>query len=143
MSKIIVTILFAFISTASLAQRDSVAFFYTPKKINVLINEKGEVSRLHDFMNFFKVGNELILKSEDKDIKLECAREFDRATCTFTFYPSSNVQTDNRELHVEKELTNFGVVTSDAFEMSFRGSMKDNIHLVIDNGILLISASKK
>ena len=143
MSKIIVTILFAFISTASLAQRDSVAFFYTPKKINVLINERGEVSRLHHFMNFFKAGNELILRSEDKDIKLECAREFDRATCTFTFYPSLDVQTVNRELHVEKALSNFGVETVDAFEMSFRGSMKDNIHLSIVNGFLTISASKK
>lgn len=143
MSKLLVTAFLALFSTVSLAQRDSVAFFYTPKKINVLINERGQVSRLQNFMNFFNADNVLILKSQDQDIKLECAREIDRATCTFTFYPSVNVQTVNRELHVLKDLSNFGLQTSESFAMSFKGSMKDNIHLVIENGVLNITASKK
>ena len=143
MSKLLVTAFIALFSTVSLAQRDSVAFFYTPQKINVLINERGEVSRLQSFMSFFNAGNELILRSQDKDIKLECARMIDRATCTFTFYPSVNVQTVNRELHVMKDLANFGLDINESFEMKFLGSMKDNIHLVIENGVLNITASKK
>lgn len=134
---------FTLFSFSTFAQRDSVAFFYTPQKINVLLNERGEVSRLQSFMNYFEVGHELILHSQDGDIKFECARMIDKATCTFTFYPSKDVQTVNRELRVLKDLANFNVTRTDSFEMHFQGSMKDNFHLLINDGVLTISASKK
>lgn len=130
-------------SVSAFAQRDSVAFFYRPHKIDVLLNERGEVSRLQNFMNYFKAGHELNLLSEDQDIKIQCARIIDKATCTLTFYPSTDVFTVNRELQATKKLSNFGMERKDEFEMHFQGSMKDNFHLVINDGVMTISASKK
>lgn len=130
-------------SFSAFAQRDSVAFFYRPHKIDVLLNERGEVSRLQNFMNYFEAGHELSLLSEDHDIKIQCARLVDKATCTLTFYPSTDVLTVNRELQVTKRLSSFGLERNDEFEMHFQGSMKDNFHLVINDGVLTISASKK
>lgn len=143
MFKLTLTLMLSLFSAVSYAQLDSVAFFYTPQKINVLINERGEVSRLQNFMNFFNAGHELFLVSKDNDIKFACARDYDKATCTLTFYPSQDVQTQNRELRLVKSLENFDLDIQDSFTMSFRGSMKDNFHLVIENGVMTIFASKK
>lgn len=143
MKKFIFILILSLYSLTTLAQRDSVAFFYTPKKVNVLINERGVDSRLHAFMDYFRVDTELLLTSVDQDIQLGCAREVDRVSCTFTFHPSTDVQIANRELLVQKDLRALEVETSGSFEMSFRSSMKDNIHLTIIDGVLRISASKK
>lgn len=143
MTKFFIILALALYSLTTLAQRDSVAFFYNHKKINVLINERGMNSRLHDFMNQFGAEGDLLLTSSDQDINLGCAREIDRVSCTFTFFPSSDVHFVDRELQVHKSLKTFGLAQENYFEMSFRSSMKDNIHLIIEDGILKITASKK
>lgn len=143
MNKLFILTFALIISSHAFASRDSIAFFYTPKKVNVLINERGTNSRLHDFMNFFNASNELVLLSKSGDIKLGCAREVDKVACTFTFLPSVNVALDNRELHVAASMTEFGMESNDSFEMSFRSSMKDNMTLSVAGGELVIYASKK
>ncbi len=143
MNKLIFLASSLIISTQTFASRDSIAFFYTPKKVSVLINERGTNSRLHDFMDFFNADNDMVLTSKKGDIKLGCARDIDKVSCTFTFLPSENVALDNRELHVLTTLNDFGVESDDSFEMRFRSSMKDNITLTVTDGELVISASKK
>ena len=143
MNKLLILLSALTISFHTLASRDSVAFFYTAKKVNVLINERGVSSRLHAFMDFFKADTELFLVSNKGDIKLGCAREVDKVACTFTFTPSEDVSLDNRELRVVTAISEFGIEGDDSFEMSFRSSMKDNITLTIENGELVIFASKK
>lgn len=132
-----------FFSVSAMASRDSIAFFYTPAKVNILINERGVNSRLHDFMNYFKAGQELIFESENGDITLGCVRDINKVACRFTFIPSSNVAIENKELSVLADMTSFRVMTKDSFKMTFLGSMKDNMSFSIENGELRILASKK
>lgn len=143
MKKYLILVGLFLLSTSAIASRDSIAFFYTPAKVNILINERGMDSRLHDFMNHFNAGNELILESEKGDITLGCAREINKVACRFTFTPSNNVAIENKELAVLAKMSSFGIMSDDSFEMSFRGSMKDNMSFTIEHGVLKIFASKK
>jgi hypothetical protein len=131
------------ISTLSWAHQDSIAFFYSPNKVNVLINERGTFSRLHDFMNLFTDTHELLLVSENNDMKIGCARSVEKVACTFTFYPSHYVRIEDSLLAAAVPLTFFTPSVLDNFEMSFRSSMKDNLQLQIRNGVVVISGSKK
>ena len=130
-------------STSVLANLDSVAFFYTTKKVNVLLNEKNINSRISQFMDAVGAHDSVLLVSKDGDVRLGCAREDDRGTCTFTFYPSESVLIENKELKVNKELGDFNLPADLEFEMSFKGSMKDQLNLSISNGRILIFAAKK
>lgn len=134
---------FLLFSTSVLANRDSVAFFYTTKKVNVLLNEKKVNSRISQFMDAVGAHDAVLLVSKDGDVRLGCAREEDRGTCTFTFYPSSTVLIENKELKVEKEVGDFNLPANLEFEMRFKGSMKDELNLSISNGRILIFAAKK
>lgn len=134
--------LFLLFSTTALAARDSVAYFYSSTKANILINERGYQSRLQQLMDVVGAGDSMLLISKDQDIKLGCARSDERTTCTFTFYPSSSVKFQNKKMYVETELTKLGLDESLEFEMSFEGSMKDQVHLRFSQGKLFIFASK-
>lgn len=131
------------ISTLSWAHQDSIAFFYSPNKVNVLINERGTFSRLHDFMNLFTDTHELLLVSENNDMKIGCARSVEKVACTFTFYPSHNVRIEDRHLAVTVPLMFLTSMVIDDFEMNFRSSMKDSLQLQIKNGVVVTSGSKK
>ena len=131
------------LSTQALANRDSVAFFYTSKKVNVLLNEKKVNSRISQFMDVVGAHDNMLLVSQDGDVRLGCAREDDRGTCTFTFYPSPTVLIANKELRVDKELADFHLPDDLEFSMNFKGSMKDELNLSISNGRILIFATKK
>lgn len=128
------------LSTSALAARDSVAYFYSPQKVNVLLNERGINSRIQQFMNVLGGENELMIVTGD--MKLGCARKEDRATCTFTFYPSPTIKFINKELFVEKSLVSLELDERLEFEMSFQGSMKDQLNLRLSEGQLFIFASK-
>jgi len=130
------------ISTQVVAARDSVAFFYSAKKVNVLLNERGFNTRIHQFLEAIGADQGVHLVSEDNDIRLGCATEDNRATCTFTFYPSSSVKIVDKKLFVNKDVSSLGIEPYTEFEMSFQGSMKDQIQLRISNGVLTIFASK-
>lgn len=130
-------------SSFAWANQDSIAFFYSPNKVNVLINEKGTSSRLHDFMNLFTDAHELLLVSENKDMKIGCARSVEKVACTFTFYPSHYVRIDDRQLAAAVPLLFLSPSVLDNFEMNFRSSMKDNLQLHIRDGVVVISGSKK
>lgn len=130
-------------SSLAWANFDSIAFFYSPNKVNVLINERGTSSRLHDFMNLFTDAHELVLISENNDMKIGCARSVEKVACTFTFYPSHYVRIEDKELAAAVPLMFLSPVVLDGFEMSFRSSMKDNLQLQIRDGVVVISGSKK
>lgn len=135
-------VLLFLVSTPVLGARDSVAYFYSAKKVNVLINERGFNSRIQQFMDALNEKSSMLLVSEDHDIRLGCAREEDRATCTFTFYPSSSVSLVDKKLYVHKQLLSFGITEDVEFEMIFQSSMKDQIQLRLSDGQLIIFASK-
>ena len=125
------------------ASRDSIAFFYKPEKVGILINERGTSGRIHDFMDHLGASEDLYLLSKDETIMLGCKRIENAATCTFRFLPGADVLTENKELHVKTSLSNFNLEEIAYFEMKFLSSMKDNIHLEIKDGFLNIDASKK
>lgn len=132
-----------FISSQAMAARDSVAFFYSAKKVNILLNERASAGRIQQFMDLFKAEDSLFLINADQDVKLGCARELDRATCTFTFYPGNNVEFETKEIFFKQDLAEFGVVVSEDFEMSFESSMKDKMKLSVEDNVLYITGSKK
>ncbi len=125
------------------AGQDSIAFFYSPTKVNVLINERGATSRLHDFMNLFTDTHELVLVSENNDIKIGCERSLEKVACTFTFYPSHYVRIEDKQLVAAVPLMFLSSTVVDNFEMNFRSSMKDNLKFQIRDGVVVISGSKK
>lgn len=130
-------------SSSVFANRDSVAFFYTAKKVNILINERIIDSRISQFMDVVGSENSMLLVSEQGDVRLGCARVEERSTCTFTFYPSEDVVIANKELWVEKDLEDFNLPANLEFAMSFKGSMKDQLDLRISNGRIFIFGTKK
>lgn len=130
------------ISTSALANLDSVAYFYSKNKVNVLLNERGYESRISAFMDAVGEKEVMLLVSNEGDIKLGCARQDDRATCTFTFYPSESVKIVDKKLYVVKDIRSLGLAEDIEFSMSFKGSMKDQIQLGISGGVLSIFASK-
>lgn len=141
--KILIVLASIFLSTQAMAGRDSVAFFYSTKKVNILMNERASAGRIQQFMDLFNADNELVLINAEQDVKVGCARELDRATCTFTFYPGNNVEFATREIFFKQDLKEFGVAANGDFEMIFESSMKDKIKLIIEDNVLYITGSKK
>lgn len=131
-----------FVSTSTLAARDSIAYFYTDKKVNILLNERGYNSRISGLMEAVGHVEAMLLVSDELDMKLGCAVADIRSTCTFTFFPSKDVQFVDKKLLVKKELASLGIDPSVEFEMTFQGSMKDHLTLRLTNGFLTIFASK-
>ena len=135
-------ILAFFLSTSAIAARDSIAYFYSAKKVNILINERGYNSRIQEFMDVLGIEEAMLLVSDELDVKLGCAVSDNRSTCTFTFYPSNDVKFIDKKLYVEKNLLSLGVDPALEFEMAFQGSMKDHMTLRLSEGRLTIFASK-
>lgn len=130
------------ISNIAVASHDSVAFFYTAKKVGVQINERGSNGRIQQLMNHLDVSNELYLLSEDETIMLGCARTFEAASCSFRFLPGKDVVIENRSLTLATDLENLGLGELEDFSISFASSMKDRLNLEIKNGKIFITGSK-
>ena len=136
---------FFMLSLSALAApgRDSVAFFYRTDKVVVLINERGQAGRLQDFFAVLGASENFYVSNEDESMKFGCSRNFEGASCTFTFFPAPNLQIVERSLKGRAHLQDFGLSTDGPFSMYFESSMKDKFTLEIDaEGALFFSGSK-
>ena len=76
-------------------------------------------------------------------MKFGCNRNFEGASCTFTFSPAPNLQILERSVKGRAHLQDFGLSTDGPFSMYFESSMKDKFTLEIDaEGALFFSGSK-
>lgn len=142
--KNILSLIFALIfSTSVFAQADSVGIFHRNDKVVILLNEKGESARLQNFLNSLEVKYGFDFVSEEKDVKIVCARNIEAATCTFTFFPSHNVIIGHRTLEAAIDLTNSDLNVSEEFSMYFESSMADKVFIKIVDGNMFVSATKK
>lgn len=143
--KFMIVSLVAMMSVASaFASRDSVAFFYSPKKVSVLINERSLVGRLDGFMRHLGQSNSLRAISQDGSMDLGCARGDIGISCTFTFIPGQDIRIQNRSLAVLTHISALNLANNGAFQMSFASSMKDLFYFEMnENGEILMEGSKK
>lgn len=130
---------------AAFAQRDSVAFFYRPERVSVLIQERKEAgTRLEDFIDH--VSSDIIYTStsQDQNIRIACGKGMLGSECTFTFTPGPAVVIKDRALVVNTTLENLGLPNVGPFKMSFAGSMKDKFSLeILPDGTVRMEGSKK
>ncbi|WPU67192.1 hypothetical protein [Peredibacter starrii] len=130
-------------AVSAIASSDSVAFFYNPEKVVVLINERSQTGRLNNFMNHFGNNDVLNTTSIDQKINISCARGQLGIACTFKFFPSELIQIRDRSLIVQTNVAALGFPSVGAFEMSFASSMKDKFNFAVkDNGEILMTGSK-
>ena len=143
--KNIIIIAALFITQTAFAQKDSVAFFYRPEKVVVLINERNEAgTRLLDFMKHF--GNEEGFRATSSDgaIDFVCGRGTFGSTCKFVFSPTSSVRIADRSLSAMTIVQDLGLPDNGAFTMSFASSMKDRFTVAITgDGRIEFFGSKK
>lgn len=133
---------FNFISNAC-ASRDSIGFFYRSEKVDIVLTERSKNGRIPRFMDYLLVNNSVFLENNEKTIKLGCAREENRSSCTFTFYPhEAKILIKDKTLIVSMPLDELGLISNGDFEMYFEGSMNDKMFFEIKNNILSIEASK-
>lgn len=132
------------ISSAAMAQSDSVGVFHRPEKVIILINEGNQgTSRLSDMMDFLKVGDNFQVFSPDQNIKISCARGNGAATCTFRFFPGQDVLISPKNLEASTALSGLSLKTEGSFELYFESSMEDKFLLSIVDGHIHFSASKR
>jgi hypothetical protein len=130
-------------ASALLASYDSVAVFHRSEKVVVLINEQDQ-GRLQAWMNHVGDEEDMLIEAPDKSIRLNCGRNREAATCTFTFLPSEFVQIgNNKTLYVEIPLEALRLPHLTAFEMKFQSSREDRFVLNIENDKLLVRATKR
>ncbi|WP_347357242.1 hypothetical protein [Bdellovibrio sp.] len=121
------------------AAADSVAVFHRAEKVGVLLNERAAYGRIHQFMDAVGADSRFRWLTADESVKIECAREDVRATCTLRFLPSEIVAIKGRSV---KAL----VATSDfpqPFEMTFESSMEDRFILQMGPEGLSLWAGKR
>lgn len=133
-----------FVNTA-FAQQDSVAFFYKPDRVVVLIQERKEAgTRLADFIDHVSADVIYTSTSLDKSIRIACGKGVLGSECTFTFTPSAAVQIKDRAMVVKTNLENLGLPNVGEFKMAFAGSMKDKFMLqIMNDGSVRMEGSKK
>ena len=130
-------------AVSAIAANDSVAFFYNPEKVVVLINERSHVGHLNNLLNHFGNSDVLSTSSADQKINITCARGQLGIGCTLTFFPAQNIQIRNRALNVVTNVAALGLPNAGAFEMSFTSSMKDRFNLAVSHdGEIRMNGSK-
>lgn len=132
-------------SFSAIANQDSVAFFYRPEKVIVLINERIEAGmRLEQFLNALGGADHIEATSQDGTISFTCGRAALGNSCRFVFTPSEKVIIQDRALSAIFSANDLGITTSGKFEMTFAGSMKDRFSLRIsEDGTIDIFGSKR
>lgn len=127
------------------AQQDSVAFFYKPDRVSVLIQERKEArTRLEDFIDHVSSDIVYTSTSQDNNIRIACGKGYFGSECTFSFTPGPAVVIKDRSLLVNTTLENLGLPNVGPFKMSFASSMKDRFTLeILPDGTVRIEGSKK
>lgn len=133
------------LSTQAFAASDSVAVFHRPEKVAVLVNERGEASRLQMLMDNLNAGKDLHVINEADSIMITCGRVINAASCTFSFLKGKGVliETSPRQLFATADLNDLGVESSERFETTFESSMEDYLHILVADGKIHFTASKK
>ncbi|MBC7713761.1 MAG: hypothetical protein H7177_10510 [Rhizobacter sp.] len=137
---IITTLIF---STQAMATSDSVAVFHRPEKVTVLINERGESSRLQDMMSNFNADKYIHTITADQKVMITCGRNIEAASCTFTFYQSPEVVIAERSMTAQASLADLEMESTQNFEINFESSMNDKFSLEVKDGNIFFKSSKK
>lgn len=124
----------------ALAAADSVAVFHRPEKVVVLINENGTDSRLQQFMNALSADHRVFWVTRDESIKIDCARNTEKVSCTFRFTPSENVIIEEKRVWAE---TDAAELNKNEFQMSFESSQEDRFHLTMTPSGIQFWAGKR
>ncbi len=143
--KLLALLLSLLLSTQLFAANDSVGIFHRPEKVAILVNERGEGARLQMLMDNLNAGKDLHVINEADSIMLTCGRIIDAASCTFSFLKGKGVliETNPRQLFATADLKELGIESSEKFETIFESSMGDYLHILVADGKIHFTASKK
>ena len=130
-------------SIQAMAAADSVAIFHKPQKVVVLITELGEGERLQTMMNYFELGQTMMVTNAEGSIKLTCGRKQHSASCTFSFIPGPNSTIENRTLWASATLSELGLTSLDDIEITFKSSNLDKFTLNVSGDHVTFTAAKK
>lgn len=130
----------AFSSPSSAASEQAVAVLYRPDTVLVQVNEKGVPNQLHAFLDWAGVGQSLSFTSREGNLRIQCGRRDDAASCTFRFYPGTNVRLFARG--ADAELPGFSA-GAEALSLRFTSSNGDSLELVGSGGVLRLKAAKR
>lgn len=136
----IFSLLVSLLATAasSHAAADSVAVFHRPDKVVVQVNEAGAVSRLQTMLDAFGADKELLWKSPEGGLYLNCGRNERAATCIFRFTPSKQVGIRAKEALF---VLPTGSPAQD-FHVIFEGSRGDRFRFVSQAGQIVAHARR-
>lgn len=122
------------------AARDSVGVFYSPEKVNILINERGMNQRLHQFMDAMGWVDNHYWENETGTLKIHCAREDAKGVCVFTLKPSDVVNFKGKSAEAHFAEPSF---SASPYEMTFESSMQDKFFIKVEGSEVYIWAGKK
>lgn len=139
-----VLFLLALCSFQVFAQQDSVAVFYRPERVVILINERFEQgNRLNDFLDHIRAGESYDFITTDKTINISCYRGTKGSSCTFKFIPGKDILIENRSVKVSTDLATLNLENTLPYNLHFRGSMNDKFDLkILEDGKVEIFAAK-
>ena len=127
-----------------MAAADSVAVFHRPEKVAVLVNERGEYSRLQALMSNLAGTDDRVHVINDSDtVVITCGRNSEAASCTFSFLQGKDVLIENRKMASTARLAELGLDSSEDFETSFESSMEDKFFITVRDGSIFFNSSKK
>lgn len=141
--KILSLLLMILLPFHSMAASDSVAVFYRPEKVVVVVNERGEAARLQSFMNFVDAGLSLQKETSDGSIKISCKRTIEISSCTFSFIPGEIVIIGERFASAQLLLSDLGLESAEDFSLLFESSMGDQFTLNALSGKTIQFFAKK
>lgn len=128
--------------STSFAAQDSVAVFYRPEKVIVLLNEKQGAPRLQKFMDAIGAEGSFVYESTDKALRINCARNDFESTCTFRILSESNMGKIGVK-RAEAFVPATDIHVQSDYEMTFESSMGDRFHLKLNSKGLWYLGNKK
>lgn len=144
MKKFLFIISTLLLSSSTFAASDSVAVFHRPEKVAVLVNERGEYSRLQSLMTNLAGTDDKIHVINDSDtVVITCGRNTEAASCTFSFLQGKDVLIESRKMSASARLSELGLAGSEDFETSFESSMQDKFSITVKDGFIFFNSSKK
>lgn len=142
--KTIILLTTLLLSQLALASQDSVAVFYRPEKVIVLINERIQAGvRLQEFMNHFGATDSFMASNDDESIVITCGQSSTSSSCKFIFTPAQDVVIKDRTVTVKTSLRNFNLNNNGEFKMEFASSMNDKFFFTVSaDGDITMTGSK-
>ena len=150
-------LVFSVSASAQVQDWDSVAVFYRPEKTVVQINERGDDgSRLKQFMNLFENENidnsgsttDIVFESKDKNMRIDCGRNKEAATCMMRFLPSERILLQDKTVMAvfalnDLDLPYFSESRARDFRISFKNSNGDQFAISYEAGYLRFDGRKR